>query len=117
MPFYYDLFREVTTNGSADTLSSHFRLLSIANQLPVRLVGLYGNAREFLTRESGMKRSHSLRFVEVFKSIAIVAISYKSVKTLFKLLHSQFLTVLFANGIYGSQGERAFVHRPSASTQ
>jgi len=46
MPFYYDLFREVTTNASADTLSSHFRLLSIANQLPVRLVGLYGNARE-----------------------------------------------------------------------
>ncbi len=46
MPFYYSLFKEVTTNGSADTLSTHFRLLTIANQLPVRLVGLYGNARE-----------------------------------------------------------------------
>jgi len=45
MPFYYDLTREVTTNGTADTLSSHFRLLSIANQLPARLVGLYGAAR------------------------------------------------------------------------
>ena len=46
MPFYYDLFRAFTTNGSADTLSTHFRLLTIANQLPVRLVGLYANARE-----------------------------------------------------------------------
>lgn len=46
MPFYYSLFKEVTTNGTADTLKAHFRLLTIANQLPVRLVGLYGNARE-----------------------------------------------------------------------
>lgn len=46
MPFYYSLFKEVTTNGSADTLSTHFRLLTVANQLTAKVVGLYGNARE-----------------------------------------------------------------------
>jgi len=42
MPFYYDVTRSVTTNGSANTESQHFRVLTVSNQKMFRLMGLYG---------------------------------------------------------------------------
>jgi len=45
MPFYYDVKKVVTTNGTANTLSTHFRFLTVANQMVARFMGLYGAAR------------------------------------------------------------------------
>jgi hypothetical protein len=45
MPFYYDVNRNTTTNGVANTLSTHLRFLTIANQKMARIMGLYGAAR------------------------------------------------------------------------
>lgn len=45
MPFYYDVTRDVTTNGSAGTLSTHFRVATVANQMVARIMGIYGAAR------------------------------------------------------------------------
>lgn len=52
MPFYYDIKKTpgtpgtaCTTNGSANTLSTHFRLLTVANQMTTRIMGVYGAAR------------------------------------------------------------------------
>jgi hypothetical protein len=42
---YYDLKKAITTSGSAGTLVTHFRLLTVANQMMARLMGLYGAAR------------------------------------------------------------------------
>ena len=43
MPFYYDVSRETTTNGTTQTLSTHFR--SVPGAVPAGIVGVYGNAR------------------------------------------------------------------------
>ena len=45
MPFYYAVNKSVTTNGSANTLSTHFRFLTVANQKMARIMGLSGGAR------------------------------------------------------------------------
>lgn len=52
MPFYYDVKKTpgtpgtaFTSNGSANTLSTHLRAQTIANQAIARLAGLYGSAR------------------------------------------------------------------------
>lgn len=45
MPFYYDLNRAYTSNGSAGTESEHMRLLTVANQESARITGLIGGAR------------------------------------------------------------------------
>jgi hypothetical protein len=44
MPFYYDVTRETTTNGTTQTLSTHLRATPAA-AVPAGVVGLYGNAR------------------------------------------------------------------------
>jgi hypothetical protein len=45
MPFYYTVVRETTTNGTTQTLSTHLRGVTIANQETVSIVGLYGAGR------------------------------------------------------------------------
>jgi len=45
MAFYYDLNRALTSNGSALTESTHFRLATVANQETCRLMSLYGTCR------------------------------------------------------------------------
>lgn len=45
MPFYYDTKKVCTTNGSANTLSTHFRFATAANQMMARFMALYGAAR------------------------------------------------------------------------
>jgi hypothetical protein len=45
MPFYYSLTRESTTNGTTQTLSTHLRGVTIANQETVSIVGMYGVGR------------------------------------------------------------------------
>lgn len=52
MPFYYDVKKTPgtpgtahTSNGSANTLSTHFRALTVANQKMARICGVYGSAR------------------------------------------------------------------------
>jgi hypothetical protein len=52
MPFYYDVKKTpgtpgtaVTSNGSGNTLSTHFRAATVANQKSSRIMGLYGSAR------------------------------------------------------------------------
>ncbi len=45
MPFYYAVNKNVTTNGVAGTLSTHFRFLTVANQKMARIMGLSGAAR------------------------------------------------------------------------
>ena len=52
MPFYYDVKKTpgtpgtaVTSNGTANTLSTHFRAATIANQRMSRLAAIYGSAR------------------------------------------------------------------------
>lgn len=52
MPFYYDVKKTpgtpgtgCTTNPSANTLSTHFRFATVANQKMARIMGLYGAAR------------------------------------------------------------------------
>ena len=44
MPFYYDVTRETTTNGTTQTLTTHFRS-TVAAAVPMGIVGLYANAR------------------------------------------------------------------------
>lgn len=52
MPFYYSVTKTpgtpgtaITSNGSANTLSTHFRTTTAANQPMLRIIGLYGSAR------------------------------------------------------------------------
>lgn len=45
IPFYYDFNKACTTNGSANTLSTHFRFATVANQLAARLMKLMGAGR------------------------------------------------------------------------
>lgn len=45
MPFYYDYTKEFTTNGTTQTLSTHLRALTVANQESATVVGLYANGR------------------------------------------------------------------------
>jgi len=44
MPFYYDVTRETTTNGTTQTLSTHLRS-TVGSATPMGIVGLYANAR------------------------------------------------------------------------
>jgi hypothetical protein len=44
MPFYYDVTRETTTNGTTQTLSTHLRVTTAA-AVPAGIVGIYGDAR------------------------------------------------------------------------
>lgn len=44
MPFYYDVTRETSTNGTTQTLSTHFRSVPAA-AVPAGIVGIYANAR------------------------------------------------------------------------
>lgn len=45
MPFYYDVNRLHTTNGTANTLSTLLRFLTVANQKMARIFGLSGACR------------------------------------------------------------------------
>lgn len=45
MPYYYDVTRETTTNSTTQTLSTHFRAVTVANQETCRVMGLYGVGR------------------------------------------------------------------------
>ena len=45
MPFYYDVTRALTTNGSAGTESTHFRVATVANQESARITGIYAASR------------------------------------------------------------------------
>lgn len=45
MPFFYDIERSTTSNGSANTESSHLWGTTVANQETVSIVGLYAGAR------------------------------------------------------------------------
>lgn len=45
MPYYYDVTKAITTNGSAGTESSHFRIATVANQESARITGLYVASR------------------------------------------------------------------------
>ena len=45
MPIYYDSARTTTTNATAGTLSTHFRIVTIANQDAMRIMGIRANAR------------------------------------------------------------------------
>ena len=53
MPFYYSVVKgpvatvgnAITSNGSGNTLSSHFKGVTVANQQTLRIMGLYGSAR------------------------------------------------------------------------
>lgn len=45
MPYYYSIRKSITTNGTANTLSSHFRFATIANQMMARIMELAGAAR------------------------------------------------------------------------
>lgn len=44
MPFYYDVTRETTTNGTTQTLSTHLRSVP-ASAVPAGIVGIYAAAR------------------------------------------------------------------------
>lgn len=52
MPYYYSVVRTpgtpgtlLTTNGTPNTLSTHFRFLTVANQQMARIMGMFFNAR------------------------------------------------------------------------
>lgn len=45
MPFYYDVARSVTTNGTTLTETDHLRILTVANQEMARVTALYGSCR------------------------------------------------------------------------
>src|SRR6266850_7091449 len=45
MPFYYDLERAFTTNGTPATLFTHLRVATVANQMTARLSAFYPKAR------------------------------------------------------------------------
>lgn len=60
MPYYYSCVKTpgtpgalFTANGSPNTKSTHLRLLTVANQLTAKIMGLYANAR-FSTAGGGM---------------------------------------------------------------
>ena len=44
-PFFYEIQKSITSNGSANTESDHLRLLTAANQETAKIVGLYAGAR------------------------------------------------------------------------
>lgn len=44
-PFYFDVTREASTNGTTQTLSTHLRGVTVANQETVTIVGMYGVGR------------------------------------------------------------------------
>lgn len=45
MPFYYDINRATTTNGTANTESTHLAGKTVANQETVSIFGIYATAR------------------------------------------------------------------------
>lgn len=45
MPYYYDVYRAHTTNSSANTCSWAIRLLTVANQPTMKIVGLIAASR------------------------------------------------------------------------
>lgn len=60
MPYYYSITRTpgtpgtlLTANGTPNTLSTHFRLATVANQQIARIMGLFANAR-FNTAGGGL---------------------------------------------------------------
>lgn len=56
MPYYYDLTREgVTTSGTANTEVDDMRTLSVANQAPAVVTGLYGSGRNSGTTAGGVQ--------------------------------------------------------------
>ena len=55
MPFFYDISRATTSNGSANTESSHLWGTTVANQETVTIFGLYGASR-FATAGGGQLR-------------------------------------------------------------
>ena len=62
MPFYYVTRRSATTNGSGNTCSNHFRLLTIANQQNAYVVQIMAAVRNSTTAGSG--------FLEIVKQAA-----------------------------------------------
>ena len=50
MPFYYDVTRETSTNGTTQTLTTHLR--SVPGAVPTGIVGVYANARHGTDRKS-----------------------------------------------------------------
>lgn len=55
MPFFYDVSRATTSNGSANTETTHLWGTTVANQETVSIFGLYGAAR-FATAGGGQLR-------------------------------------------------------------
>jgi hypothetical protein len=45
MPFYYDVSRAETTNGTAGTVSTHFYAKTVANQETCAIKGIFPNSR------------------------------------------------------------------------
>lgn len=45
MPFYYDTTRAISTNGSANTESTHYRIATVANQETAKITGLFAASR------------------------------------------------------------------------
>src|SRR6516162_6452335 len=55
MPYFYDITRATTSNGTAGTETTHIRGVTIANQETVGLYGAYAASR-FLTAGGGQLR-------------------------------------------------------------
>ena len=55
MPFFYDINRATTSNGSANTETTHLAGKTVANQETVSIFGLYGASR-FATAGGGQLR-------------------------------------------------------------
>ena len=53
MPFYYDVTRSATTNGTGNTCSTHLRLLTVANQMLATIVQIMAAFRNSTTAGSG----------------------------------------------------------------
>jgi len=59
LPFFYDLNRAETTNGSANTVSTHFWGKTAANQETVGIYGLYAASRFATAGGAQLRLSHN----------------------------------------------------------
>ena len=57
MPFYYDVIRQASSNGSGSTESTHLRFLTVANQQEAKIKTLFGSA-VFGTAGGGKLRAY-----------------------------------------------------------
>jgi hypothetical protein len=59
MPFFYDVNRPTTTNGTANTETTHLWALTVANQETLGIYGIYATARSNTAGGASFRAKHN----------------------------------------------------------